>query len=181
MNSQIGIFLSKLWNKGNTKDKAGGLVILGFFTAILLAIPSQVIIPSVGFQGTLGESPRFFPYVISCIGIILSIVAITRSFFRAAGPPDGGEGVLGKKQVRRAAPVILITIVYLLLFNVLGFIVAAILCLATLLWYYGLSYRTEWKAAAFVLIIFPSSVYLLFKYQLFVPLPAGLLKLLGLY
>lgn len=154
------------------------LVLLGFFMAIYLAIPSQVPVAALGKEAPLGYSPRFFPYIITILAIILGLVLLIQSFARPSGV-EGGKGILGVEQVRRITPVVAITVIYIFLFGLLGFIVSAILCLGALMGYYGLSFRKEWKVAIPLIILFPLLIYYVFKVVLYVPLPAGLLRMLG--
>ena len=172
-------FWSWVWTKGNIKERVAALVAIAIFTTILLFIPSQV--PKMTGHISIAMSPRFFPYIVSISGIIMSFMALIQSFFAVPGLPKGGEGVLGKKELLRAYPVIVIAMVYVFLFNILGYIVTAILCFSALLWYYGVSLFREWKVAVALVILFPLIVYYIFKYQLYVPLPSGLLKIFGLY
>ena len=174
MKSKAVAVLSRFWNKGNTKEKTAALVVLGIFVIIYLAIPWQV--PAAAMKNApLGMSPRFFPYLISYAGLIMSFIVVVRSFFSAKGPPEGGEGVFGVRQVKRAGPVVVFAVAYLFLFNVLGYMLSAILCFSLLLWYYGVSFRKEWAVVVPIIILLPVILYLVFKYQLYVSLPSGIL------
>ena len=58
-------------------------------------------------------------------------------------------------------------------FNFFGYIVSIVLCYAALMWYYGISYRKEWKFAVPLLILFPLLIYYVFRVVLYVALPTG--------
>lgn len=172
---------SWLRNRGSTREKVAALVLLGFWLTVYFAIPSQVPVAAIGKEAPLAYSARFFPYVITILAIILSFVLLIQSLTRTPSAMEGGKGILGVQQVRRIAPVIVIAFVYLFLFNLLGYLVSAILCFTVLLGYYGLSFRKEWKVAIPLVILFPLLIYYVFKLTLFVPLPAGILRMLGLF
>lgn len=165
--------------RGSRREKVAALVLLGFFMAIYLVIPSQVPVAALSKEAPLGYSPRLFPYIITILAIILSLGVLIKGFARTSGVAEGGKGILGVEQVRRITPVVAITVIYIFLFGLLGFIVSAILCLGALLGYYGLSFRKEWKVAIPLIILFPLFIYYVFKVLLYVPLPAGLLRMLG--
>lgn len=168
-------------SRGSTREKVTALVMLGFFTTVCLAIPSQTPITALGEDAPAGYSPRFFPYIVTVLAIILSLGLLIQSLVRTSRVVEEGKGILGVEQVRRAAPVLVIMFLYLFLFNMLGYVVAAILSLGALMWYYGVSWRKEWKVTIPVVILFPLLIYYIFKYVLYVPLPAGILRALGFY
>ena len=170
---------SWLRSRGSTRQKVAALVLLGFWTAVYFAIPSQVSVAAIGEEAPLGYSARFFPYVITILAIILSLVLLIQSLARTSGAAEGRKGILGVEQVRRIAPVLVIAFIYLFLFNLLGYLVSAILCFIALLGYYGLSFRKEWKVAIPLIILLPILIYYVFKIMLYVPLPAGILRMLG--
>ena len=167
--------LRRFWIKGNAKEKSAAVFIMAIFLTIGLAIPSQVKLPPL-FQHSLANSPRFFPYIISTTGGIISLIIFIRSFSRTPGEAEGGEGILGMIQARRVAPVIVIAIIYLASFDFLGYVLSGTLCFAGFLWYYGVSLRREYAVAIPLIILFPLLTYLLFKYELYVPLPEGILQ-----
>ena len=176
--------VSWLKSKGSTREKVAGLVVLAFFVLVFFAIPHQVP-PSPNETDPLARSPRFFPYLVTIMAMVLSVGVLIRGFFGSSadtsGHLEGRQGVLGLAQVRRVAPVILIALIYLLLFNLLGYIIAIILCFAAFLWYYGLSFRKQWKVAIPLVILLPLLLYYVFKSLLYVPLPSGILELFGIY
>ena len=163
-----------LRDKGSTKEKVGALVLLAFFLAISVVTPSQVSEGILAEGESLAMSPRFFPYVVTIVGAFMCLLILIRSFC-TSGVSQEGEGNLGVKQIKRAGPVIVIAALYLFLFNVLGYMLSAMLCFALLLRYYGVSFRKEWLAAVLVIILLPLLVYFVFKYFLYVPLPRGVL------
>lgn len=176
--------LSWFRSRGNMKEKVAGVVVLAFFITVLLSIPFQVPPPSIEGE-PVARSPRFFPYIVTITAMILSAGVLIKGFSRtSADASDAWEmrkGILGLGQVRRATPVIVIAVIYLLLFNLLGCLVAVMLCFAALMWYYGVSFRKEWKAAIPLIILLPLLLYYVFKSLLYVPLPSGILELFGIY
>ena len=163
-----------LRDKGSKKEKIGALVLLAFFLAISAVTPSQVSEGILAEGESLAMSPRFFPYVVTIVGAFMCLLILIRSFC-TSGVSQEGEGNLGVKQIKRAGPVIVIAALYLFLFNVLGYMLSAILCFSLLLWYYGVSFRKEWAVVVPIIILLPLILYLVFKYQLYVSLPSGIL------
>ncbi|MBA7622675.1 hypothetical protein ES703_30054 [subsurface metagenome] len=175
--------------RGNWTEKIGVLVMFGLFGAIGLLIPSQIISPPGLLQPgpSLGYSPRLFPYIIVVFAIIMSLCLLIKSFISISsvvGEEEGGADIK-VKGLLRAAGVIAILAIYILLFNFLGYILTTLLTLVALMWYFGISFRKEWKVAVPVFVLTPAIIYYVFKMLLYVALPPGILKELlyriGLY
>ncbi len=171
---------SRLKSRGGMREIVVALVVLAFFAFVFSFIPLQVP-PPLSEGDPLARSPRFFPYLVTIPAIILSLVLLIQSFARPSGVVEGGKGILGVEQVLRITPVVVIAVIYLFLFNLLGYMVSAMLGFVAFMWYYGISFRKEWKVAIPVGILLPALTYYIFKYWLYVPLPAGILRLIGLY
>jgi len=74
--------------------------------------------------------------------------------------------------LRRPALALAIVIGYVALLKVIGFLPATALYLLGHLWFNGVR---DWRVLAGVVVGVVAFIYLLFVYQLSVPLPAGLL------
>ena len=179
---------SWLGKRGSRKEKVAALVVLAFFVAVFFLIQPQISMRAVHKGAELAFSPRFFPYILVLFAIIMSLVLVIRSFV-ARGAPEAAlgprKGIWGVEPIRRATPVVVIVTIYLLLFELLGYIISIILCYVALLWYYGLSFRKEWKVAVPLLILLPMLIYYVFNVMLYVALPTGtipsmILRALGL-
>ena len=165
------------------RNKVVSWSFVGFFLGAIIATPFQT--PPSAIEGggamAIAWSAALFPYVIAGLGFILSVSLLIKAMVRPSTVTTGDSGPLGLEQFRRLIPLIAITVVFILLFEVLGFIISAILVSFMVLWYYGASFRKEWKIIIPLAILFPIELNYVFKTVLYVPLPGGFLTKLGIY
>lgn len=148
-------------------------VVLGIL-AILVGVLYWALIPFAVPQehAAMGVTGRFFPQfaaiMVAGAGAALVIsTLIARSTGSAEAPPG-----ITIDQLRRVIPYIVITAVYILLIDVLGYLVSTVIALAVLLLFSGMR---NWLQFAAVVVMIPAGLYLLFRFVLLVPLPEGML------
>lgn len=122
--------------------------------------------------------PGFFPRIIGCLGVVITVGAVLQSLRPGVGDEDEGfeeedqgEGDLG----RHPLPVVLTvaaSALFLVTLNTLGAIISGAVFLFAMLW---LLNREHLRANAIVSVVVPLALYLLFQTALNAGLPGGLL------
>lgn len=132
---------------------------------------------------------RFYPKFLSVllficgslIGIRASLTRLTRkaSLLKETSvgqpSPDGTPQIdenAGQMNARGLALTALACVLYLILFEALGFLFSTVLFMASLLKLLG---SKSWHGVVFPAIVTPVAVYTLFRFMLGVPLPRGIL------
>ncbi|QGU94723.1 hypothetical protein GOM49_06085 [Clostridium bovifaecis] len=134
------------------------------FAALVIISTSQF--PDFSGEGVTG--PDFFPRVLGIILIVLSILL----FINAILSKDNGKTGLFDKAAIRAYITIGAVLIYVVLMNILGFIIVNFLFLFGLIRYYGLK---NYLKVALTSVVGTAGIYCIFKILLAVPLPTGLL------
>jgi hypothetical protein len=137
---------------------------------VLLALVGIYGSAQVGF-GWAAEGPQagFFPFYVSVIVIIASVVNLTHVF--TAGKTDALFAEWS--QLRQVGAVVLPTAIYVLAVPYIGIYVSSALLIAVFLMWFGL-YRLP--AGAAVAIVVPILTFFMFEIWFLVPLPKGPLE-----
>lgn len=127
------------------------------------------IFNSEAFEAVVSQryGPMLFPYIILCLmgAIVLGL------FYSGNLQPEKPAHNISSAAYGRIALVAGSVILYLLLAEYLGFILAASLILGLLLW----QFRVKWSTSILIIVIVVPLTYQLFAIYLRVPLPWGLL------
>lgn len=147
-------------NKMNSDLKFGVVLLIFCLIFWFLIIPTQV-------AGAREASyPRF---VIIWLGIT-SILLILKSW--KGDLEKNSKGLQNKKGILRVSLIVMISFVYILMLDFLGFFSSSIIFLAVLM----LSFQVrDWKVVIGVPLMFLLFVYFLFEKLLVFPLPRGIL------
>jgi putative tricarboxylic transport membrane protein len=140
---------------------------------VLILIASGAIIGAIGLRiGTPTEpQPGFFPFLSGAVILVLSLVILFRGFAGRTGSRQGfGE-------IRRPAMLVGVLIVFVVLLESLGFILASLIAIVLVLRIMGLR---SWRVLLISAFAFSIGTFLLFDRLLGIPLPAGVLAPLGL-
>lgn len=115
---------------------------------------------------TGGVDPRWWPLVLSGVGLALSALLLVVALVRPPFERDDLE-VTGRDGWTRLVLAVIIAALYLVAWDLVGFVIPTLVFLIALLWVFG---RRRWKG----LIIFPIAmtafIYGLFDFVLKVPL-----------
>jgi len=152
----------------NRLDCALGLV------AVLIGAVFWALIPiEVGYQrSAFGITGRFFPTLAAILVIACGSLLAVRAYLSPPPPPDERPAGLERPALRRLLPYATIVIAYVLLIDVLGYLVSTVAALGVLLYQTG---TRSWPVLALVAVVVPLLLYYLFHEVMLVPLPEGLL------
>lgn len=127
------------------------------------------------YRTAFAPGPGFHPFWLGIILGVLSISLLVQTFRVKKDAGDAGKEkprLPGKASLGRLGLILLITLAFAFLINTLGFVLAAFLFVASLL--YILEGDGVLKSV-FYGIVFSGSVFLIFQYWLEVNLPKGFL------
>ena len=131
-------------------------------------------IPSLRTGDPLG--PKAFPYLL-CVGLLLGAAVLLGEVMRAQKmqqDPDGGsEETQNRGDLLVVGAVVLWTVIYFGVFEMLGYMIATAIYLFILMVFFN---RSKWLANALTAVLFSLGSYLLFSHLLGVSLPPGLLN-----
>ena len=141
------------------------------FGAIVLVGSMQVGIN----WGVEGPRPGFFPFYISLLIIVSSLVNLIQVW----NPDVSGRGVFSSwEQLRRVMSVVIPGCIYVALVPFLGMYVSSMLLIAVFMMWLG---GYDWRMTAPIAIGVPAIVYVVFERYFMIGLPKGPLEdLLGL-
>lgn len=148
-----------------------GLLLLVFFLFLFSLIPSQISDKGVPPNSPLPIYPQFFPKILAIFGCLLSLSLFVKSFFKSK-VSDGDIEIPTKGNIFRIIWVIVIICIYLLTFDLLGYLISTSLSLILFMLFFGLR---DYKYFALIILTVPPIIYYLFKKLLYVPFPVGLL------
>jgi hypothetical protein len=142
-------------------------------SVVFLLIAGVVIYDSnrVGF-GWAADGPEagYFPFYIGVIIAIASLANLLRAFF---SKDLGQKAFVQRKQFRRVLAVLVPMAIYIGAIYLLGIYVASVLFIAIFMRWLG---RFSWTKIAFVSLLVPFGLFLMFEIWFLVPLPKGPLE-----
>ncbi|HEY8589537.1 MAG TPA: tripartite tricarboxylate transporter TctB family protein, partial [Naasia sp.] len=115
---------------------------------------------------TGGVDPRWWPLVLSGIGLALSALLLVVALVRPPFERDDLE-VTGRDGWARLVLAVVISALYLVAWDLVGFVLPTLVFLAALLWVFG---RRGWKGLLLFPIAMTAFIYGLFDLVLKVPL-----------
>lgn len=147
--------------------------------ALMLALASVFMFDSVrvgiGWAEGQGPSAGFFPFWVSLVMAVASVVNIARAAMRLE--PDGDETFVSRTALLRVLTVLVPTSVYVLLIQIIGIYVASAIFIIGFM----LASREHIVRAVLVGVGVPLALFMMFEKWFLVPLPKGPLEaLLGL-
>lgn len=141
-------------------------------SAILFLILSIIVIISTNqfpdFSGEGVTGPDFFPKALAIILVGLSILLFVNTILSK----DNAKTGLFDKNAIRAYITIVAVLVYVVLMNILGFIIVNFVFLFGSIRYYGLK---NYLKIALTSVVGTAGIYCVFKILLAVPLPTGII------
>lgn len=138
-------------------------ILLGIL--VLLNVSTYPTI-SVGNEKLLG--PAFFPGLLAMILIVLSILLILTNY---KSTEQRSTGLFDSYSIK-AYITMLGLVVYILLLNVVGFLIMTPILLFALIRFYGVKEYPKLVITSLLITVF---IYIVFKILLAVPLPLGIL------
>lgn len=139
----------------------------------LVAVFLGALVTSLGYSliDALGPGPGFFPFWLSLIGLVLTIVILIESLREKA---DSGIGLPERQAAIQGGAVLFALVAATVLFEPLGFRLTMLVFIAGLLFVLG----ARSPAAILITAVAGSfGVFHVFLYWLKVPLPVGVLGL----
>ena len=150
------------------KDSISGLVLLAFALSLhFFIIPAQV--ESMN-DGPIALSPRLFCHIIAFLLLILSAGLIVSSVMDKS-PLIKADRAQMAYIFSRGGAAVLLSVLYILAMEFLGYFVSTVVFMALFLWFSGVR---SWKGGIFFLAVILPFIYLLFVKALKVLLPSGL-------
>lgn len=146
-------------------------VFLAISILLLLFLPSAI--PSSPLSGA---GARMFPTFVLVSIAVLSLILIVQEYIKERKNKEEKateaasskiEGILNNKQLQRVWLSCLIIILYLFLFNKIGFLASSILCTTLLLLLFRMRKLTAFGVVYLSIVV----IYLIFTKLLFVQLP----------
>ena len=119
-------------------------------------------------------SASFFPTMVSIIMVLLSVVMLIKAFTK---PEICEISPAQQKAYLRGLLAIVVSLVYVLIFKPVGYILSSIVCLFAMMLVFG---NRKWVPMAIISVALPILLYMVFYYVLKTNLPAGLLGQIGL-
>lgn len=145
------------------------------FGAILAVLGTVVLVHVQGFPKIPGQQygPGLFPGSIAAGFIVCGVLLISSGIRNRAGDPwvAAGEWMRSAHHVRAAALIVAGMVAYILLADIVGFLILAPILL--LVWFLALGVR--WKTALVAAVITSFVIWYAFYKLLRVPLPWGVL------
>jgi putative tricarboxylic transport membrane protein len=147
------------------------LLVENIVAALTMAFGILVMVGSlqVGIDwGSEGPKPGFFPFYVSCLIIVASIVNLVQ----VNTAHNGGEGGVFStwEQLRRVLSVLVPSVAYVALVPLLGMYVSSILLIAVFMIWLG-GYRV-WITLPIAIGV-PALAYIVFERYFQIPLPKG--------
>lgn len=150
-------------------DLISGLILLVFALALhLFIIPAQVEPMN---EGPIALSPGLFCHITAFLLLILSLCLVL-SGLKDGQTPDTRDRAQFIYTASRGAGAMLLSVLYILAMETLGYFASTIVFMSVFLWFAGVR---SWKGGAVFLAAVLSFIYLLFVKALKVILPAGLM------
>jgi len=144
-------------------ERAGG-IILAVFSLLLycVIIPAEI----TDVRG-MGVSPRFMPEV---VGILLFVLAVMLfiSGYRKRNQQGQKVFTLSELEAKLVIKSLLLVAVYIVVFDLVGYIISTILALGLLMYMYGQRKR---KVLISISLVLPVLIYLFFTKVLHMVLP----------
>lgn len=124
-------------------------------------------------ETTAGDeiSPRFWPYIALVVSILGVVVAVYKSF-KDGNKLNSGEFVRVSRDSKKQLLFVLMAIIYIKAMEYVGFLVASLIMLPSLMFYFG--YRSK-VYAPIIAVIFIGVLYLLFSKVFRISFPSWIL------
>jgi hypothetical protein len=148
----------------NRADIALGILAIGVAAAYGALIPYGVTLE----HAPMGITGRFFPWMAAFIVGTSGLALVVRALL-AGGGRASSEGI-DARSLRRLMPYFGVTIAYVALIDVAGYLVSTVVALVGFLWLAG--ERRPLMIVA-VTVAVSGGLYVLFQYGMQVPLPQG--------
>jgi len=151
-----------------SKEGKIGIVIIVFcILLILFIIPDSI--PTIKTSGMI-DSPRLFPYICSLLLMITGIYMII--YYEILSKHKANKETIkqNKNELLRIIFFIIISIIYFIMINKLGYFLSTLIVLPIIFWYFGFKNK---KIIITISIIFVLAIYLLFYKIMLVPFPQG--------
>lgn len=145
------------------KAQIGGGALFAIFSVLLywVIIPSQITVT----RQQMGVSPRFFPELLAVLLFLFS-VALAVNGWRIRDRENQKEIVFEPREVRLVLLTLGVISLQTIGFNLIGYLVPAILAIAVCMYMYG---QRNWLKIVLVSVLVPVGIKSLFSLQMYLP------------
>ena len=158
----------------DVSDKKNWLDIVTACIALMVGAAFWVATPyQIRFEGhAFGVTSRTFPYIAATLVSVCGALLLLKSLRRSGRSDATDQTGFRREELWRLWPYVAVTIVYVLLMPLLGYVSTTVLALAALLLLSGVRPSLIFLA---VCILVPAGLYFFFSQVMQVPLPTGFL------
>ena len=154
-----------------------GLFFLLFSLAFLI-----LMVPKIGVNelavDILGEDfntdeAKLFPYMIGIIILVISVVSLLQGWLAKPKVQENTIKPIDYKKLKEVGILLLISVLYVLLLEPLGFFIMTPIALFVCLWFFG---SRKWLGLTVMPIIVTMLIFLCFEELMSIQLPKGILE-----
>ena len=155
---------------------------LGIFLFIFSIIFLFFLVPQIGSdvqtfvildEDYNTDKAKLFPNLIGYIILFVSVILITKGFIIKAKTQDDSSPKMNFQNVKNVGILIIISVLYIILLEPVGFIIMTPICLIIFSWFFG---SRKWFSFIGVPILVTIFVYICFESLMKVQLPKGILE-----
>lgn len=155
---------------------------LGIFFFIFSLIFLFLLVPKIGSDVQTfkildvdynSDKAKLFPYLIGVTILVISILIIIQDLRRKVKIQAGNSSQINSQKVKDVGILLVICLIYIVLFEPLGFFIMTPVCLVVLSCFFGLR---KWFGLIVAPILITIFVYLCFEILMKVQLPKGILE-----
>jgi hypothetical protein len=155
---------------------------LGIFFFIFSLIFLFLLVPKIGSDIQTykildvdynTDKAKLFPYLIGVTIFVISILIIIQDLRKKVKIQASNSSQINSQKVKDVGILLVISLIYIILFEPLGFFIMTPVCLVIFSWFFGLR---KWFGLIVVPILITISVYLCFEILMKVQLPKGILE-----
>ncbi|WP_053362534.1 tripartite tricarboxylate transporter TctB family protein [Bacillus sp. FJAT-27251] len=140
-----------------------------FGVLLIIIIPFQIDEVQISMMG-----PRFFPYFLSIMVVLLSILSFAAEFKKQKRTEERSQpveaGRMEKKYYWRVFLIFISLVAWIYIVPILGFILTTVIFIALVMLIIG---SRKWRQILLVPTLFTLFIYYVFKMLFYVPLPEG--------
>ena len=119
------------------------------------------------------DKAKLFPFIIGAFLLIISIIIIIKEFIIKAKVPTNDSPKINLQKVKDVSTLIIISLIYIILLEPIGFFIMTPICLVIYSWVFG---SRKWFGFIVLPILITVFVYLCFELLMKVQLPKGILE-----
>lgn len=119
------------------------------------------------------DKAKLFPYLIGAAILILSIISIIQELRKKVKIQANSLTLINTQKVKDVGILFIISLIYIILFEPIGYFIMTPICLSVCSWYFG---SRNWFGFIVMSILVTVSIYFCFEIIMKVQLPKGILE-----